>query len=158
MQQSLMESVKTIADKSSDFKQLILSGDVAVLPTLTAIKKALEVCKRTIEDAEVMDAAMRELSLYGVEERKKGVTIADATLRVKEAGVKYDYSECGSREWEQLTKEIDEATELRKEVEKHLKALPYKGVEIVDENGEVTLLCPPAKSSKTIIEFNFTKK
>lgn len=109
---------------------------------LTSFERAIAKIK---DNAQVRDICLRNLSKYG----KEGVTIGEFTFTEAEAGVKYDYSNCGSSEYEELVKTREDIDSRIKQLEKALKAMPERG--LADTvTGEIWY--PPTKSSKTIIK------
>lgn len=92
----------------------------------------------------VLDAAEQQnektFSLYGAE------------MRVREVGVKYDYSECGDPVWERLNRKLEEAKTRLREREIFLSCIPVGGQVMVDEEtGECYRVYPPVRSSTTAV-------
>lgn len=71
---------------------------------------------------------------------------------IVEAGVSYDYSNCGDSEWNDMDAGIKYANTQKKEREKFLQSL--KGaLEVVDTNsGETSTLFPPVRKSTTTLK------
>lgn len=91
----------------------------------------------------LMDAAQQ----YG-----KNFEVHNAKFETKEAGVKYDYSQCNDERIIRLNAELEALNIKIKEREAYLKALPSVGVDVLDsDSGEVVRLYPPSKSSTTTI-------
>lgn len=130
-----------IASAKNDIKEGNIDPLLA-LSILTTYAKAIEQIK---EDKEIRDICLKELAKYG----KNGATINGFTFTEAEAGVKYDYSNCGSSEYEELVKTREDIDTRIKQLEKALKAMPERG--LADTfTGEVWY--PPTKTSKTIIK------
>lgn len=68
---------------------------------------------------------------------------------IKEAGTKYDYSNCNDEELNSYVAEIDRLTELRKEREKFLRTIKQSITTINESTGEVITLFAPIKTSTT---------
>lgn len=130
-----------IASAKNDIKE----GNIDplwALSVLTTYAKAIEQIK---EDKEIRDICLKELSKYG----RDGATINGFTFTEAEAGVKYDYSQCGCSEYDELiAKRADIDAEI-KQLEKCLKAMPVGGMADT-MTGEVWY--PPTKTNKTIIK------
>lgn len=114
------------------------------LAVLTSFERAIEQVKN---DPQVRDICLRELSKYG----KQGATIGEFTFTEAEAGVKYDYSQCGCSEYEELQERKAEIDAQIRLLEKILKAMPVSGLADT-QTGEIWY--PPVKSSKTVIKAN----
>lgn len=74
------------------------------------------------------------------------------TLKPKESGVKYDFSNCGHPAWVTLNQQSEAAKKQMKEIETMLKSLTKPTTMIEDETGEVYTVNPPVKKSTSIIE------
>lgn len=77
----------------------------------------------------------------------------NAKFEIKEMGVKYDYSNCGDRIYNELAFKKAELDEKIKEREKLLKSVPLSGMQIIVEDELVTVY-PPVKTSTTSITVN----
>jgi hypothetical protein len=109
---------------------------------LTTFERAIAKIKDNMQGR---DICLRELSKYG----KQGATIGDLVFTEAEAGVKYDYSNCGSSTYAELIAQRAALDAEIKDWEQTLKGLPASGLADPD-TGE--MLYPPVKSSKTIIK------
>lgn len=69
----------------------------------------------------------------------------------KEAGTKYDFSNCNHPKWIELSDKENKIKEEKKEIETTLKTIKTF-MTIVDDDGQVLQVNPPIKTSKTIIE------
>lgn len=130
-----------IASAKNDIKEGNIDPLLA-LSILTTYAKAIEQIK---EDKEIRDICLKELSKYG----RGGATINGFTFTEAEAGVKYDYSNCGSSTYAELVAQRSALDAEIKAWEQTLKGLPTSGLADPD-TGE--MLYPPVKSSKTIIK------
>mgnify|MGYP000016361588 CR=1 FL=1 len=89
-------------------------------------------------------------------EATTGVSINGVTLRMKEAGVKYDYS--ANEAWSQLMAQETQIANQRKEVEATLKTLKAPMDIVNTDTGELHTMYPPVKTSKTTIEITLKTK
>lgn len=119
---------------------------IAAWCNIRRMKAAIELFEK---DKQVMDITLRELSKYGQRQQ-----FGDCMLEECEAGVRYDFSECGDSKLSDMYATRDALLADIKERESMLKALPVSGM-ADPETGE--LIYPPARSSKTTIKTTFTK-
>ena len=110
------------------------------------LKKALDQAKK-----EILDDCIDEASKY----EKDGASIRGVKIQVKEAGVKYNYSNTDL--WNETNREIEDNKQVLKDLESRLKTV--KGTETIvqPETGEVIELNQPVKTSKTTIAITFPK-
>lgn len=110
------------------------------------LKKALDQAKK-----EILDDCIDEASKY----EKDGASIRGVKIQVKEAGVKYNYS--NTNLWNETNREIEDNKQVLKDLESRLKTV--KGTETIvqPETGEVIELNQPVKTSKTTIAITFPK-
>ena len=144
-QQLIIQDTRSVADIVASARNNIIEGNIdpiQALAAITSIERAIEQVKN---DPQVRDICLRELSKYG----KQGATIGEFTFTEAEAGVKYDYSQCGCSEYEELQERKAEIDAQIKLLEKILKAMPVSGLADT-QTGEIWY--PPVKSSKTIIK------
>lgn len=129
-------SIKT---QSGLIKQRVLDGELDALDTLILAKKG-QLAYKQLED-DVKDLA--EEKSYGKGYVKHGVSIDE-----KMNGVKYDYSKCNDREWEDLNAKFEEIKQAKTKREEWLKKLE-KSMEVVDKDtAETWTIYPPIKSGK----------
>lgn len=143
--QLIIQDTRSIADIVTSVRTNIIEGNINPMDAyavLTSLAMAIEQVKN---DPQVRDICLRELSKYG----KQGATIGEFTFTEAEAGVKYDYSQCGCSEYEELQESRTQIDNRLKEIEKALKVMPISGM-ADPETGEMWY--PPVKSSKTIIK------
>ena len=145
----LLRETAGVAVLAQNAIQAVLEGEVDPITAHINVSKMELAIKQFKNDERVRDLTIRELWKYG----KKGV-FGDCTMEEAEAGVKYDYSECGDSRLEELYRMRQALDQDIKEREAFLKSIPPSGVADV-ETGEVVY--PPAKSSKTIIRTTFKK-
>lgn len=102
----------------------------------------------TIEEIkkEILQEAIKQAELNG-----KSYEYSNCKVEIAQAGVKYDYTQCGDTEWTEIVKEIENLTERKKVRETFLKSIQSK-TGIVDHNGEVIEVLPPTKQSTETIK------
>jgi len=70
----------------------------------------------------------------------------------KEAGTKYDFSNCNHPRLTDLSVKEKEINKEKKDIEALLKTLKNPTTIVDEETGDIVTINPPVKSSKTIIE------
>ena len=96
--------------------------------------------------------AYKAIVLEEAEKRGKSFQYHNAKVDIREVGVKYDYSVCGSKALDDLYKEQKDINEFIKEAETYHKGLPASGIQVLNPTtGEVETHYPPAKSSTTSV-------
>jgi hypothetical protein len=100
--------------------------------------------------------AVNELSAYG-SEANQGVVINNVTLKLMEAGVKYDFAACNHPDWNSIVAKENKLADQRKEIEAMLKTLKSGQTIVDEETGEVIRITPPVKSSKTTVQVTIPK-
>lgn len=103
---------------------------------------------------ELRQRVIAEQDKYG----KDKMTYHGATFDIKEAGVKYDYSQCNDAIWNDLSQQIEALTEQRKEREAFLKSLKEKLTYVDESTGEVATIYAPQKKSTTTYAITWSKK
>ena len=127
----------------------ILNGRVNPLELHLRLKAAEEVIKALTSMPAYKGILLDEAAKYG-----KSFQYQTAKVEVKEVGVKYDFTNCGSSRLADLYKQQAEIDARIKELETYHKALPPSGIEVLDPvSGEVETHYPPAKSSTTSVAF-----
>jgi len=91
----------------------------------------------------VLDAAQKHGS--------KSFEFGNASIQIKEAGTKYDYSQCGDTRYLQLEKASEEAAESLKARAKFLQSLVAPLTLLDEETGEAVTCYPPSKTSSTTV-------
>ena len=145
----LLRETATPAVLAEKAIQAVLEGEVDPITAHINVSKMELAIKQFKNDERVRDLTIRELWKFG----KRGV-FGDCTMEETEAGVKYDFSQCGDSRLEELYQMRQAVDEHIKEREAFLKSIPLSGVALPD-TGEVVY--PPAKTSKTIIKTTFKK-
>jgi hypothetical protein len=96
--------------------------------------------------------AYKAIVLEDAEKHGKSFQYHNAKVDIREVGVKYDYSGCGSGSLANLYEQQERLSAAIKEHETYHKALPLSGVKVVFEaTGEVETHYPPAKTSTTSV-------
>lgn len=107
--------------------------------------KAMELLQKEImDDPDIRAAVMKEADHYNA----KTFDAFGAKITVKEVGVRYDFTQCGSADWEQRNRWANEHAEARKKIEDFLKKVPDTGM-ADPETGEIVY--PPARKSTTSV-------
>lgn len=103
---------------------------------------------------ELRQRVVAEQDKYG----KEAMTYHGATFEIKEAGIKYDYSQCQDEIWNDLKKQMDALNEQIKEREAFLKTLKERFTYIDESTGEIVTLYPPKRKSTTTYSVLWSKK
>jgi hypothetical protein len=97
--------------------------------------------------------AYKAIVLDDAEKHGKSFQYHNAKVDIREVGVKYDYSECGSSELSELYVHAANIDSRIKVLESYLKNIPALcSIEVVNPStGEVETHYPPAKTSTTSV-------
>lgn len=141
------DSINGLVDK---ILKPIENGEVNVLQaqaTVSALEQVLDTVSKTI----------KPLVLDEIAKFPKGQIVQSNGVRFdsKEAGAKYDYSECGDLELNDLVKQAAELDLRIKERQTFLKGI--KGTEMLTykQTGEIIEVHPPKKKSTTTFVTTF---
>ena len=125
-------------------RNVVLEGDIDELKVwkqIMALDKLVSVIKA---DALIKDAVLEKAERYG----QKNFDAHNASFRIQETGVKYDYLSCLDIEYEQICAEVEKWTAKKKEREEFLKTIrPDQTVFGADG----VQLMPPVKTSTTSV-------
>lgn len=122
----------------------VKDGEVSAMDVHVTLKKLIAAAE-IISDA-IKANVMKEVELYS----EKEFEYDGAKIEKAEVGTKYDYSVCGSTDWERFNSDEQTASSRRKEVEAFLKTLK-EPVSVADtQSGEI--LRPPVKTSTSSIK------
>lgn len=149
----LLNKPVSVSETVATLQSMIVEGEVDALSAWINLSRMAKVIEDVKKSPRVRDAALGVFSRYG----QRSTVIGDCTVEEKEAGVKYDFSECGDAVLANLTTQRAELDCRIKEREKMLKALPGKTVMVDEATGEVLTLSPPFKTSKTTLQITFKK-
>lgn len=138
------ETKEQISAFSSQILNELESGNISALDILLNVKGFENVLK-DIKD-KLDELALNEASKY-----EKTFNYRNAELQIKEAGTKWDYSNCGDVKLNFILKNEEDIINQKKNRETFLKSLKESMTIIDDQSGEVYEVFPPAKSSKTIV-------
>lgn len=140
----LPESKSEIASFVEAVKSEVLSGFADPLQFEVRMKALETAIEQIRADKDIKAAVLREAEKYNA----KTFDAFGAKLSIREAGVRYDFSRCGSADWKFYDDAVKVHTANRKKAEEFLKALPETGMADPD-TGEI--IYPPVKSSTTIV-------
>jgi hypothetical protein len=136
---------KAFAD---DVISKVLAGNTDALKIQLQLKCAEDIVKQITGNDEFKSCLIDAADKYG----SKAFQYMNATFQKREAGVKYDYSNCNDPVLLDLQKQADEIGEKLKARQKLLQSFPVQGMVITDETtGEICTVYPPSKSSSTTI-------
>lgn len=140
--------IKVQAAKAMD----TILADGGIIPAVDMLAKLELFIKEIKADTRYLDYARDEIAKYG-----KSVTTGSGTkIELAEVGTKYDYSQCGDPEMDELNNRLNEIKVLLEARQDFLKKLPEKGLEIV-RGDEVIWVYPPSKSSTSSIKTTIAK-
>lgn len=134
----------TTAATQLDYK--LKSGELDPLHVLANIKsyeKLFEIVKTT-----VLSSAITEMDKYP---KGEDVSLYGAKFTHMEAGVSYDYSGCGHKDYNEICNQIALLNVKKKEYEGLLKAIKVM-TPIASADGEFMEVYPPVKRSTTTIK------
>lgn len=141
-----------VAEFAAKLIQLNNDGHVDTLTALARLEFLSQIIDQVKSSYRI--SAIDELELYGAE-AKSGITRFGVTFKQKETAVKYDFSQTPT--WMEIESKIENLKETQKALETQLKGLP-KPMTILDEQtGELTIMNPAIKSSKTTVEITLSK-
>lgn len=96
--------------------------------------------------------AYKAIILEDAEKHGKSFQYHNAKVDIREVGVKYDYSGCGSSKLAELYEKQEAINYAIKEFEAYHKGLPTSGIQVLNPStGEVETHYPPAKTSTTSV-------
>jgi len=123
------------------------SNPLGVLKAFKAIEKSFETLKPKITELALIEAKKypgKSFELFGAE------------FSTKEAGIRWDYSNCNDPELTKLNKELELAQLAVKQRQEVLQTLDSPVHENVNEDtGEVYTIYPPVKKSSTVVMCSF---
>lgn len=125
----------------------LLEGRINPMELHIRMKSIEEVVKQL-----TLMPAYKAIVLDDAEKHGKSFQYHNAKVDIREVGVKYDYSGCGSEALAELYKKQNAINDAIKELEAYLKPLPKSGIQVINEStGEVETHYPPAKTSTTSV-------
>ncbi len=112
----------------------------------------IDALKKTIERIEKEARPVIAHVLHSLYSRREEITVRGCGIELMDAGVKYDYSDCGDSVLNDLNEQAEELNKQIKAREAMLKAIPYGKSEFVanQSTGEIMeLKAPKRKSTET---------
>ena len=96
--------------------------------------------------------AYKAIILDDAEKHGKSFQYHNAKVDIREVGVKYDFSGCGSSALAELYERQSAINDEIKELEAYHKPIPTSGIQVLSPStGEVETHYPPAKTSTTSV-------
>lgn len=139
--ENTMSKKDIVALAKTEAQSIIEAADTNLLPLLIQASRSAEYLATFI--GEIKKAATDEALNYN----EKSVKIAGAKVEIREAGVRYDYS--NDPIWTGINSNAKQIEATRKEREDFLKALKTGITQLDEETGEAFQVFPPVKSSST---------
>ena len=151
----------TVIDRMLGFRDLargvkdnILAGEIDGLDAMVALKGVKKAVELLEKDADINDSVMRSFDRYN----EKTVNLKHASITIKDTGVKYDYTVCNDKVYNDLMIELDALNKRIKERQEFLKALPEHGLDTYDhDTGELYTLYRPLRLASQTLEYKFKK-
>jgi len=145
-------SKETIKEHSINLLADLDNGYITPLQLAAQLKYFEDIIANVKE--EVRQRVVAEQSKYG----KERMTFKGATFDIKEAGVKYDYSNCDDTIWNDLKQQLDDLNDKMKEREAFLKSLRERLTYVDESSGEIVTIYPPQKKSTTTYAITWKKE
>ena len=142
---------ESIKEQSINLLKDLDEGHITPLQLAAQLKFVEDIITNVKE--ELRQRVIAEQSKYG----KDRMTYQGASFDIKEAGVKYDYSNCEDEIWNYIDKHIQELTEQRKEREAFLKTLKERFTFVDESTGEIVTIYPPQRKSTTTYSITWSK-
>ena len=141
--------IKVIAQTTID--SILESGNVIeVADTFAKIELFIKEIKSA---SQYIDYLRDEVAKHG-----KGITTSSGTkIELAEVGTKYDYSNCGDSQIDELMKQLEILEMAIKERQTFLKTIPSSGMEVILEGGEICKIYPPSKTSTSSVKTTIAK-
>lgn len=128
---------------AQNFIDALENGTVNPLE-LALVFKTVEAVQKQIGD-KLKEHAITEAQKY----EKTFTYLGNEVTLSDNLGVKYDYSNCGHREYDELLKTLEPLLKRKSEIEKELQAMKSKRTELDTDTGEVYDVFPPVRKSST---------
>lgn len=145
-------SKASIKEQSINLLKDLDEGHITPLQLAAQLKFVEDVITNVKE--ELRQRVVAEQSKYG----KERMSYQGASFDIKEAGVKYDYSQCQDEKWNEINILVEGLTEERKEREAFLKTLKSSFTYIDETTGEIVTLNPPQRKSTTTYSITWNKE
>ena len=140
--------LKIIAEDSVE--RLTESGKL--IESIETFSKIDWLIKEIKSNPDYIEALRDEVTKHG----KQVVTSYGTKIELAEVGTKYDYSNCGDSEYNQLMQQMEVLEATIKERQTWLKSIPASGVDILFGD-EICKIYPPSKSSTSSIKTTIAK-
>lgn len=133
----------------TDAIERILDGHEDPIKALITLKCMEEIIDKITGNKGFKDACITEAEKYG-----KTFDKVNAKLAIREAGVRYNFEECGDLELLELMTMRQELDEKIKKRQEFIKMIPVEGIEVINEDGVISHIYPPSKTSTTTLTVN----
>lgn len=130
----------------NDAIERILDGHEDPIKALITLKCMEEIIDKITGNKDFKEACITEAEKYGKQFDK-----VNAKLAIREAGVKYNFEECGDLELLELMTMRAELDEKIKKRQEFIKMIPIEGIEVINEDGLISHIYPPSKTSTTTV-------
>ena len=130
----------------TDAIERILDGHEDPIKALITLKCMEEIIDKITGNKGFRDACITEAEKYG-----KTFDKVNAKLAIREAGVKYNFEECGDLELLELMTMRQDLDEKIKKRQEFIKMIPIEGIEVINEDGVISHIYPPSKTSTTTL-------
>ena len=130
----------------TDAIERILDGHEDPIKALITLKCMEEIIDKITGHKGFRDACITEAEKYG-----KTFDKVNAKLAIREAGVRYNFEECGDLELLELMTMRQELDEKIKKRQEFIKMIPIEGIEVINEDGVISHIYPPSKTSTTTL-------
>jgi hypothetical protein len=123
------------------------AGELDPLKTHLQVKALEDMLETLKSNKDYKDTVLQAAVLNG-----KDFEYMSAKFNIREVGVKYDFSQCGSNDYNDIMVDYNDVIKRKKDMEDFLKKVPHQGLDIINGvTGEVTKVYPPSKSSTTSV-------
>ena len=143
---------ETIKEQSLGLLADLDNGHITPLQLASQLKFVEDIITNVKE--ELRQRVISEQSKYG----KERMTYKGAAFDIKEAAVKYDYSQCDDTIWNDLKQQLDALNDKMKEREAFLKTLKERFTYIDESTGEIVTLYPAQRKSTTTYAISWKNK
>ena len=126
----------------------LLEGLADPLKVHLQVKCMEDIIKQITSNPVYRDIVVTEAAKYG-----KTFEQHNAKFEIKEAGVKYNYENCGDPILQSLEQQFEAIETDVKDRQKFLRSLPESGMEILVDD-ELVKVYPPSKTSTTSVTIN----
>ena len=147
----LQQIFETTKEQRTEFTYQLIerlnAGELDPLKTHLQVKALEDMLETLKSNKDYKDTVLQAAVLNG-----KDFEYMSAKFNIREVGVKYDFSQCGSNDYNDIMVDYNDVIKRKKDMEDFLKKVPHQGLDIINGvTGEVTKVYPPAKSSTTSV-------